>query len=98
MSEYSLITTAGMGRASPLPPHERRAAIMAATERLIVSKGGNVSTSAIARAAGIAEGTIFRVFPTKEAIIDAIFEDAFNREAGRAELAAIDLEGDLEWR
>ena len=71
---------------------------MAATERLIVRKGGNVSTSAIARAAGIAEGTIFRVFPTKEAIVDAIFEDAFNREAGSAELSAIDLKGDLECR
>ena len=78
-----------MSRAAPLKPEARRAAIMAATERLIVAQGGSVSTRAIAEAAGIAEGTIFRVFPTKETIIDAIFEDAFDREAFRDELAAI---------
>lgn len=71
---------------------------MAATERLIVAQGGNVSTKAIAEAAGIAEGTIFRVFPTKEAIIDAIFEDAFDHESRRHEIAAIDLNADLETR
>lgn len=71
---------------------------MAATERLLVTQGGKVSTSAIARAAGIAEGTIFRVFPTKEAIIDSIFEEAFDREAGRAELSAIDPRANLEAR
>jgi AcrR family transcriptional regulator len=87
-----------MSRASPLPPNERRAEIMAATEKLILSRGGTVSTNAIARAAGIAEGTIFRVFPTKEAIIDAIFKDAFNPDARRAELATIDLSADLETR
>lgn len=71
---------------------------MTATERLIVAQGGNVSTKAIAEAAGIAEGTIFRVFPTKEAIIDAIFEDAFDYESRQSEIAAIDLNADLETR
>jgi AcrR family transcriptional regulator len=85
-----------MGRASPLPPAERRAEIMAATERLLIAKGKNVSTREIAKAAGIAEGTIFRVFPTKDAIIDAIFVDAFDPEAARQELDSIDCQGDLE--
>ena len=71
---------------------------MAATERLIVAQGGNVSTRAIAEAAGIAEGTIFRVFPTKEAIIDAIVEDAINPDTRKAEIAAIDPGADLETR
>jgi AcrR family transcriptional regulator len=71
---------------------------MVATERLIIAQGGNVSTRAIAEAAGIAEGTIFRVFPTKEAIIDAILEDAINQETRKTEIAAIDLEADLEAR
>lgn len=87
-----------MPRAAPLSADDRRAEIMAATERLIVSGGGNVSTRAIAKAAGIAEGTIFRVFPTKEAIVDAIFDDAFDREVFRAELAGLDAKAPLETR
>jgi AcrR family transcriptional regulator len=87
-----------MGRAAPLQPDERRADIMSATERLIVAQGGNVSTKAIAEACGIAEGTIFRVFPTKDAIIDAIFADAFDKEPPRTALAAIDPRNDLETR
>ncbi|MBO9518875.1 MAG: TetR/AcrR family transcriptional regulator [Porphyrobacter sp.] len=85
-----------MNRASPLPAAERRAAIMAATEQLLIAKGGTVSTREIAEAAGIAEGTIFRVFPTKDAIIDAIFADAFDQESARAELAGIDCGRDLD--
>jgi AcrR family transcriptional regulator len=71
---------------------------MAATEHLLVAQGSNVSTRAIAEAAGIAEGTIFRVFPTKEAIIDAIFDDAFSREAGRAALSEVEPSADLRSR
>ena len=78
-----------MTRAAPLAPEERRAAIIAATERLLVTKGKSVSTREIAEAAGIAEGTIFRVFPSKEAIIDAIFEDATDPETGRDEIEAL---------
>jgi AcrR family transcriptional regulator len=51
---------------------------MAVTEKLLVERGKDVSTREIAEAAGIAEGTIFRVFATKDAIIDAIFADAFD--------------------
>src|ERR1700712_2224261 len=87
-----------MARATPLRPEDRRATILAATERLIVAQGGGVSTRAIAEAAGIAEGTIFRVFATKDAIIDAIFEDAFDRTAFLGDLAELGAINPLEAR
>ena len=96
MSERSLTMVAAMSRATPLPAAERRSAIMAATERLLVERGHAVSTREIAEAAGIAEGTIFRVFATKDAIVEALFEDAFDARADWEKLKRVDLGTSLE--
>jgi AcrR family transcriptional regulator len=87
-----------MPRAAPLPLDERRAAIIAATEPLLEQFGRDVSTRQIAEAARVAEGTIFRAFATKEALIDATLEEIFDSERTWAELAAIDRQLDLEQR
>jgi AcrR family transcriptional regulator len=71
---------------------------MAATEPLLEVHGRTVSTRQIAEAAGIAEGTIFRVFPSKEALVDAVIEDAFDARVTCEALAGIDGSGDLETR
>jgi AcrR family transcriptional regulator len=60
-------------RAGPLAPDDRRRAIIEAVTPLLVERGATVTTREMAEAAGIAEGTIFRVFPDKVALIhDAI--------------------------
>ncbi|WP_344805244.1 TetR/AcrR family transcriptional regulator [Microlunatus ginsengisoli] len=79
-----------MARATPLPPDERRAAIIAATTPLLRERGREVSTREIAEAAGIAEGTIFRVFASKEELIDAVLDDAFDPSASYQALLDID--------
>lgn len=83
-------TARAVGRASALPPDERRAAIVEATLPLLLERGPNVTTRQIAEAAGIAEGTIFRVFPDKDAVLRAAVELAFDTDAAERALAAID--------
>jgi AcrR family transcriptional regulator len=46
----------------------------------------------------VAEGTIFRAFPTKEALIDAVLNDVFDVRHTCDELAEIDLGQHLEDR
>jgi AcrR family transcriptional regulator len=77
-------------RAAPLPPEARRATIIAAALPLLRRHGMAVTTAQIAMAAGIAEGTLFRVFPDKEALIGAATRIAFDPAPVNGELAGID--------
>jgi AcrR family transcriptional regulator len=71
-----------------MSPDDRRKAIVGALVPLIVERGGEVSTREIAQAAGIAEGTIFRVFPDKKSLMMAAAEEAINPADGQAEFEA----------
>ncbi len=52
-----------------MAPEDRRAALIAATIPLLREHGLDVSTRQIAQAAGVAEGTIFGVFPDKNSLV-----------------------------
>ena len=69
-----------MTRAQPLPPAERRASLIAATRQLILDHGPDVTTRQVAEAAKVAEGTLFRVFPTRRDLIAATIADHLSSE------------------
>ncbi|MEV7007250.1 TetR/AcrR family transcriptional regulator [Streptosporangium sp. NPDC051022] len=85
-------------RAAPLPPDERRAALIASTLALVLTHGPDVTTRQIAQAAGVAEGTIFRVFATKDELVDAAITSAFDSAPLLRELAAVDRTASLHSR
>ena len=82
-------------RAESMPPDERRAMIIEAMLPLLLEHGEMVTTRLIAEAAGIAEGTIFRVFADKDELIAAVVEHATDPTPVEAAFAAIDLEAPL---
>ncbi|BDZ63497.1 TetR/AcrR family transcriptional regulator [Agromyces mangrovi Wang et al. 2018] len=85
-------------RARPLSPEDRRAAIADAVVPLLIAHGRDVSTRQIAEAACVAEGTLFRAFDDKDAIIDAAVTRYLEPEPLRARLRAIDASRPLEWK
>lgn len=78
-------------RAAPLAPDDRRRSIVEAVTPLILEKGAMVTTSELARAAGIAEGTIFRVFPDKNALLFEACKASFDPAPELEQLAAIEV-------
>ena len=83
-------------RAAPLSPEERRAAILDAVIRLLIDKGAAVTTAEMAAAAGIAEGTIFRVFPDKAALLHEAIRTALDPTPLEVALENIDRAAAVE--
>ena len=85
-------------RSAALPPDERRQSIVEAALPLVLEYGETVTTRQIATAAGIAEGTIFRVFPDKDALLSAVLDAALDPTRFDAAVASIDPDLDFEAR
>lgn len=73
-----------------MPPDERRAVIVSAALPLVLAHGPAVTTRQIAEAAGVAEGTIFRVFDDKDAVVRAVIERVLDPTPMLADLTAVD--------
>ncbi|MEV1239156.1 TetR/AcrR family transcriptional regulator [Nonomuraea sp. NPDC049750] len=82
-------------RAPGMSPEERRAMIIAAALPLVAEYGTAVTTSKIARAAGIGEATVFRVFADKDELLDACMVEAMRTDRVVTELASIPLDQPL---
>lgn len=78
-----------------MAPDERRQALIDATTPLLIEHGLAVPTRQIAEAAGVAEGTIFRVFDSKEELIHACVAAALASDALAKELGTVPAGADL---
>ena len=85
-------------RATPLPPAERREAIVSAVLPFLVQQGTSVTSRDLARAAGVAEGTIFKVFPDKDDLFAAVHGSSHRSRAGRTGIEALDPDVPFEER
>jgi AcrR family transcriptional regulator len=78
-----------------MSPDDRRAAILAAAVPVLRERGVSVTTRELAEAAGVAEGTLFRVFPDKASIVHAALSGALDPSALVAEIGALSGGPDL---
>lgn len=85
-------------RAPAMSQEERRAAIVRTTIPLLLEHGGNVSTSQIAAAAGIAEGTVFRAFKDKQDLLLACMRAGMDSDEVVGRIEAIRLGGPIAER
>ncbi|MGW5669749.1 TetR/AcrR family transcriptional regulator [Micromonospora sp. NPDC003776] len=82
-------------RAPGMSPDQRRAMIVRAALPLLATHGAAVTTAQVARAAGIGEATVFRAFPDKGTLLDAVVAEALRPDTALAELAAVELDQPL---
>lgn len=79
-----------------MPPQQRRAAIVEAAVGLLETQGPDLTTKQIAEAAGVAEGTLFRVFATLSDLLEAAYAEYLSAERLRKRLQKVDLGDNVE--
>lgn len=75
--EYGVETPLVKGRRADA--RRNRARLLAVAEEVFADDGPSASTERIAAAAGVGIGTLFRHFPTKESLLEAVFIERLSR-------------------
>lgn len=85
-SNDALPAAAPSGRSDARRNYER---LLATAQEVFLEHGADASLEAIARRAGVGIGTLYRHFPTRQRLLEALLAESYDRLAGRArELSA----------
>ena len=84
-----------MHEASPVPPRKPRAdaarnrrRLLDAARQAFAGQGAAVSLEEVARTAGVGIGTLYRHFPTRDALVEQVYRDEARQLADAARLLA----------
>lgn len=68
---------AGPGRRTRLNPHERERQIVQGAVNFFAEVGFSGQTRELAKRLGITQGLLYRYFPSKEALLDRVYQEVF---------------------
>lgn len=94
MTQTKTKTPERAARAQRADARRNRAKVLAAAEAQFAEHGLDAQVEEIARTAGLGVGTVYRHFPTKEALLEALAEERFE---AKAQAAREGLELDDPW-
>jgi len=83
-------------RAKPLraDAEQRRQALLCAAASVFLDEGLEAPLESVARRAGVGIATLYRRFPTRDALVEAVFEAKMARYADRVEAALAQAEAE----
>lgn len=87
-------TTGGDPKPLRADAERNRQAIIGAAARIFAEQGTSVTLEHIAEVAGVGVGTIYRRFPSVEALVTVVLEEKIRRYADRSEQAAREARDD----
>ena len=79
------------GRAQRADASRNRDQLLEVATRVFITADGEPSMRAIAREAGVGIGTLYRHFPTREALVDAVYRDQVTRLTSGADALLAEL-------